>query len=970
MLIVSFAALLAMVAAVAVFLYRNQETWLVDTARRAMTSGNRARAAEILAWRDERLADGQALRSDAPFRELSHELAGDSPRAASGEAWDQHVALILTRRDYVGAALVTADGSVRRAVGKVSPTRLAAGWSAVASNSLAVVLSDPVPADAGHDEMVLWVALGERGEAPGRAPAVALAINPEVEFAPLLRGRTVPNSSTQNCLVRAVPGGLIFLGGASAGIATGRRLATAEAGTVGARIASRQAGQFDGYDLAGLPAIGAARPVGDTGWWMVSTITLEGIGGGASEGWRVALIVALIVVAGGATLLLVWQRKQAALYRALYQAEVDRKALAESMERQLRESAERYRLLFESANDAIVLADAVTGEILDVNRKATELVGRSADELRGRHHTEMHPPGDRDKAMANLRARLTGEKRDSLAAALYSSDGREIPVEVNASRIDLQGRPVILGIFRDQTERLAAEAALRRSEETYRVAAEQTGQLLFDIDAESERVEWRGAIETLTGFTPEEYATVDLPGWVGFVHPADRDTVRAKFDRALATMSEFRAEYRYRRKDGSYFLAEDHGVCLPSGDGRHLRMIGTMRDVTATHAAEEELHQSETRRQKLESLALLAGGIAHDFNNLLTGILGNISLAVQDTRPATEAHACLLEAERASVRAQELTRQLLTFSRGGAPIKKIVDLAGLVRDTTLFACRGTAVRCEVLLPDEPISAEVDEGQVSQVVNNISINAVQAMPAGGVLTAAVGLVSLGHDNPSGLPPGLYARITLADTGIGIPPTLLARVFDPYFTTKQQGSGLGLAISHSIVLRHGGAIGVRSQAGQGTEFEVLLPATRERPPDRAGAADIAFEGGGRVLVMDDEEQVRELALRMVARLGFEGHGVRDGEAAVTAYREALSAGQPFDLVVMDLTVTGGMGGKDAVRGVLALDPAARVIVSSGYSNDPVMAFHRQYGFAAVLAKPYRMGQMRETFAQVLGAKAAES
>ena len=238
-----------------------------------------------------------------------------------------------------------------------------------------------------------------------------------------------------------------------------------------------------------------------------------------------------------------------------------------------------------------------------------------------------------------------------------------------------------------------------------------------------------------------------------------------------------------------------------------------------------------------------------------------------------------------------------------------------------------------------------------------------MPAGGALTCTASRTSIGPDNPYGLAPGPFLRLTLADTGTGIPPQLLGRIFDPYFTTKQKGSGLGLAISHSIIRRHGGDIHVRSEAGAGTAFDVLLPASGEPEPDAAPPPDVVLRLGGRVLVMDDEDEVRALAVRMVSHLGFEGVGAADGAEALRACAAARESGQPFDVVIMDLTIRGGIGGREAVADLLAADPAARVIVSSGYSNDPIMASYRDFGFSAVLAKPYRLAQLKEALAAVL-------
>ena len=366
---------------------------------------------------------------------------------------------------------------------------------------------------------------------------------------------------------------------------------------------------------------------------------------------------------------------------------------------------------------------------------------------------------------------------------------------------------------------------------------------------------------------------------------------------------------------------------------------------------ESRLESELQRATKLESLGLLAGGIAHDFNNLLTVVMGNISLAILDLKKETESTSWLREAERAVGRARDLTHQLLTFSKGGAPIRSAVVLADVVREVAQFALRGSNVLCVFDIADDLRPADVDKGQIGQVVQNIVINAMQVMPDGGQVTITL-------QNETGDPgfgkilePGAYLKLSIADHGSGIKPEHLGRIFEPYFTTKKTGSGLGLATVYSIVKKHLGHITVESELGRGTVFHIWLPAATALPAEASPIPSfLVKERKGRVLFMDDDPEIRRLGLAMLRRLGYECTAVSDGLEAVTEYRRCFGTPTPYDFVILDLTIPGGVGGCEAVEKLRQIDPAVKAIVSSGYSNDEALAHYQTYGFVGIVPKPY--------------------
>jgi nitrogen-specific signal transduction histidine kinase/CheY-like chemotaxis protein len=388
--------------------------------------------------------------------------------------------------------------------------------------------------------------------------------------------------------------------------------------------------------------------------------------------------------------------------------------------------------------------------------------------------------------------------------------------------------------------------------------------------------------------------------------------------------------------------------------------VVVFRDVTDKWKTEQDMLKAD----KLESIGTLAEGIAHDFNNLLTGILGNISLANLNTNSGKISRN-LSDAEKATLRARDLTNQLLTFANGAAPIKKIASIGEVLKETTTFTLSGSRVGCDFSIPDNLWAVRVDETQMSQVFNNIVINAIQAMPEGGVIKILAENVTKSKESALPLKEGKYIKISIEDQGVGIPTEHFQKIFDPYFTTKEKGSGLGLATSYFIVKNHNGYITAESKAGIGTIFNIYLPAYPKKilTGKKKKKKEKYITGEGKILVMDDEEIIREVFRSALTAIGYKVTVAKDGAEAIELYKKAKTSEHPFDAVIMDLTIPGGMGGKETIQKLRELDPDIKAIVSSGYSKDPIMSNFRKYGFKGVIPKPYKLETISATLYETL-------
>ncbi len=670
-------------------------------------------------------------------------------------------------------------------------------------------------------------------------------------------------------------------------------------------------------------------------------------------------------------------------------------------QRALAESEERYRLLFEQAPLAVVefdyallrpwfaelRAQGVTdledhfrrnpearatmlakSPLVNANLSTLQLLGASSKAELVARLPDIYTESTIQVRCDNAVRIWNGILASNGEFDIRRLDGAVRKLAYHWRMLSLDGRPAFgrtQTVLVDVTERLAAERALRESEARYRELFEQGAGGIYRSTPEGRFITVNPALARMFGFAKPE----EMIAWAEqnaapsiYLKPGRREEFRAAFGQA-AQVSDFESEVQ--RRDGHSIWISENAREVRDAAGRLLYYEGFVTDITARRQLEAEMG----RASKLEAVGILAGGIAHDFNNILTVVLGNVTLAEADTSAGSALNARLADARKATMRARDLTLQLLTFAKGGEPVKAAVELPELLRESAAFSLHGAKAKAEFRIAPNLWSVNADKGQLGQVVQNLVLNAVQAMPNGGMVTVTAENTEVAAGS---LPvsPGRYVKLTVSDSGMGIAREHLAKIFDPYFTTKAQGSGLGLATVYSIVRKHEGHIEADSEPGRGTMFRVWLPAggTPVRKPGGPSGSRSPFRA--RVLFMDDEEPIRGMAKIFMERLGFDCETAADGGETIRMYQEAMQSERPFEVVLMDLTVPGGMGGREAMEQLRRLDPGVRAIVSSGYSRDPVMANYRLHGFRAVLPKPYGLEQLRKTMNDVLDVPANAS
>jgi len=626
------------------------------------------------------------------------------------------------------------------------------------------------------------------------------------------------------------------------------------------------------------------------------------------------------------------------------------------------EGAETHiRSVIDNILDGMITVDD-SGVIRSMNPSAEKMFGCRDNEMIGHNLTRLVPKRyesehDSKPVVCNW-TELMGRTGGSTLALGRTRKHVTFPVEMSLSEMIIDQQRVYVAMVRDVTERKRFEQQIAAEKESLAVTLRAIGDGVITTDVNGKVIMLNSEAEKLTGWNSKEAigqplksvfdVTVDLAAQAKVL----KSGYRSEAQSILLNLPE---NVTLTSRDGNERVIEQ--VASPIRDNKNeiAGVVLVFRDITARQRAEAERRKAET----LEQLGLLAGGIAHDFNNLLTAIIGNISLASVLLPPDDEMAERLDDAKNASLRARDLAQQLLTFARGGAPIKKTASIGKLIQDTVSFSLRGSHNRSEFEFGADLSSAEIDAGQISQVIANLVVNADQAMPNGGTLY--VSCENFCYDTSDAvipdLAPGDYVRIRIRDEGVGIPEKYMKRIFDPYFTTKPKGNGLGLATAYSIVKNHNGLMTVESEVHVGTMFTTYLPAAldQEMPVEAPRTFTPEMSGTGRVLVVDDEDAIRDLVEFTLTRLGYKVWQAATALEGVNIYREKFEAGERFDAVILDLTLPGGMGGKEALKKLIEIDPTVNAIVSSGYATDATMSRYQDFGFRGVIAKPYEAAEL---------------
>lgn len=646
---------------------------------------------------------------------------------------------------------------------------------------------------------------------------------------------------------------------------------------------------------------------------------------------------------------------------------------SEVLRRSIRYALERANLTrsLEAHNSEIQYREALLRRIFDANTDAMLILSREYEIKFFNPAAVQLLEADADKLVGEI---FPFEVNSGELTELEIPDSKDRTRIVELSAVDLiwEGESALLVILRDITQRRLAELGLKREKERLSVTLDSIADAVIATDESGAVERLNDEAARLIGVTNDAAAGRPLEDVLILKHPK---TGQAIMDPAKTLMEpEFtdastKLGLPLERADGEVLNVTAETRCILDDEGRRHGCVTVLRDITLQKKAEDELFKTE----KLNSISLLAGGIAHDFNNMLTAILGNISMVRIELDEGHKHSAKLVAAEKAAMQAKSLTQQLLTFSKGGAPVLEVTTVSETVEESAQFILRGSNVRCEVKKDEGLWQVDADKGQISQVVNNLIINADQAMPKGGTISIRLRNLCICQAEVPALLPGDYVCIEVRDEGTGISPENLKQIFDPYFTTKESGNGLGLASSYSIIKTHKGIITADSSVGHGSIFRVYLPkstqparaeaqpkTTEEKKP---GKKETIHRGKGRILVMDDMEAMMMVAGEILTVLGYEVEYSTNGQEAIDAYKAAKESGNPFDAAVFDLTVPGGMGGEEAANLLKEYDPGLIAIASSGYTTSNVMSNYKNSAFKAVVPKPYRIKEMSDALYGVL-------
>jgi len=640
--------------------------------------------------------------------------------------------------------------------------------------------------------------------------------------------------------------------------------------------------------------------------------------------------------------------------RAANQELLNKNRQLETSEKALKDSETRWQFAVDGSSLGLWDWDIKTDEIFFSNQWKG-MLGYDEDEVSGTidERNRLIHQDDKDSFFTDIRKHLEGETE------LYINEHRVLCKNKSykwimdrgkvISRTD-EGEPLrMIGTHTDITERKEAEEEYIRLS----TAVQQSPSIIAITDNEGIIQYVNPKFTEVTGFSLEETLGENL------IFLISSKPSEFKIEDIWASLSEkgfWHDEIQKQKKNGNYYWESISLSPILDNRSNIINYVMVAEDITEKKKNEIELQKSES----MKGLGKLAGGIAHDFNNILSGIYGNVSLAIAKMEKNHPALKYLMDTNKSMDRATKLTRQLLTFSKGGSPEFQTVNLGRIIKETVLFDLSGSNIKPVFQFEKNLNDSKVDSGQIQQVFSNLTINAKQATPEGGCIYIKAENYVLGDNNGSNLKPGNYIKIRFRDEGCGIPDHYIERIFDPYFTTKEHGTGLGLATTFSIIKQHKGAISLESELGKGTIFTLYLPAAKKKSAHKVQQElkkePLEARKTARILIMDDEEILRKMTSRMLHTMGYETVTSSDGKEAVIEYKRSVEEKKTFDLVLMDLTVPGGMGGKEAVAKILEINKDAKVIVLSGYSSGSELSRYQEWGFSGKIAKPFTMSKLK--------------
>lgn len=634
-----------------------------------------------------------------------------------------------------------------------------------------------------------------------------------------------------------------------------------------------------------------------------------------------------------------------------------------SVEARLLQERNLTSSILDTVGALIIVMDA-KGQIVRFNRACEELTGYSFSEVYGRPFWDFLIPPDQVDSVRSVFCKLAAGSFPNHHENdwLHRSGARRWIAWSNTCIVDDNGEvQYVIGTGIDMTERRQTERALAAEKERLTVTLHSIGEGVITTDEQGRVTLLNSVAERLTGWASADALGLAAEQVFDVIDEGTRDPLLSPVRKVLASgeTQQLQNHTILIARDGQEYIIHDCAAPIRDASGAIRGTVLVFRDTTYRTQLEAEY----IRSQKLESLGMLAKGIAHDFNNLLTVISGNLELARAELPIVNAATGRLGDAEAAVQRARHLAAQLSTLAQGGAPMRKPMNLKPVIEQAARLALTGSAVSCEFDIAEDLWAVDADDGQISQVVGNLVLNADQSMGGRGAIVIAARNCPSGTPDGTPLPPGRYVEVSVQDGGPGIPADVLPKIFEPFFSTKRRGRGLGLTSCDLIIRKHDGYLRAQSMSGQGATFTFYLAASARKVTDAPAAKPEVRRGSGRVLLLDDDAAVREVSADIMRFLGYQVDCTDNGDDTIRKYADALLSGKPYRIVILDLTIPGGMGGLETLRILRDVDPDVRAVVTSGYTNDPILVDFRQYGFSGAVVKPFEVSDLAEALARSL-------